>query len=69
MKNVQCGKSATRNECNTKKCNMMWMQHGATREKVQQEKGATHKKVQHEHGMTQKKCNLKRVQYEKVQHG
>ena len=45
------------------------MQHEATREKVQHEKSATYKKVQHEQGTTPKKCNLKRVPYEKVQHG
>ena len=45
------------------------MQHEATREKVQHEKSATYKKVQHEQGTTPKECNLKRVPYEKVQHG
>ena len=64
MEKVQQGKSATRNECNTKK-----VQHEVTREKVQREKRETHKKVQHEQGTTRQKCNLKRVPYKKVQHG
>ena len=37
MEKVQQGKSATRNECNTKK-----VQHEVTREKVQREKSETH---------------------------
>ena len=64
MKKLQHGKSATRNEYNTKK-----VQHEVTREKVQREKSETHKKVQYEQGTTRQKCNLKRVPYKKVQHG
>ena len=45
------------------------VQHEVTREKVQHEKYAAHKKVQYELGTTRKKYNLKRVPYEKVQHG
>ena len=44
-----------------RKCNIKWVQHEATPEKVQPEKSATHKKVQHEQGTTRKKCNMKRV--------
>ena len=45
------------------------MQHEATLEKMQHETSATHKKVQHEQGTARKKWNLKRLPYEKVQHG
>ena len=64
MKQVQHEMSATQ-----KRCNIKWVQHEATQEKVQLEKSATHKKVQYEQDTTRKKCNLKRVLYEKVQHG
>ena len=39
IKKVQHGKSASRNECNAKHCNMKWVQH-----ETKQKKGAIYKK-------------------------
>ena len=63
---VQRGKIATRNEYNTKKRIMKWVQHKSKRNKVQHEKSTRRKKRNTQKGETWKKYKMKKVQRGKI---